>query len=164
MKRLLVTLLALLYLASMAPGQFTIAPASAPKFSISPAKFQITPAPVAVKTYAEARDEAIRSGKPLVVWLGYPPSFSPGDVIHWHTPETDWCGYRGPGVVVSVPWEGNRLVYVAEITASDVTAEKIARTIAGARGRTWAPPARPPAMFQPMPMQLMGGGRGGSSC
>jgi hypothetical protein len=130
--------------------------------------------PPAVRGYAEAWREAVQSGKPLAVWLGYPPPlFTPPDVLYWHTPEADWEGYSGPGVVVSVP-DGGGLYFAAFIDASRCSEGAIRAAVATARVRWRQPAAAPapvrmqaaPAMMAPVRMMFgsMRMGRGGGGC
>ncbi len=123
------------------------------------------PAPVQ-RGYSELQAEAIASGKPLVVWLGYPPVSPSPEYLHWHTSETEWHGYSGPAVIVSVP-DGNRLLWVATIPAGECGPQAIRAAVIGARRVAVAIPQvimRP--MMAPMRMMAapMGRGRSGGGC
>ncbi len=151
--------LALLAVAVTAAGQtFRVSPAEV-SFSVAPYQEQ---KPITFPTYGDARAEAILTGKPLVVWLGYPPSAdAPKDMIHWHTAETDWHGYSGPGVIVSIPSEG-RLLWVATLPASDCGASSIRAALGRSRVLYRSGPvAQPRMMMAPM---MGGGGRRGGNC
>jgi hypothetical protein len=105
----------------MAPADFTVTRAEPSRFVI---KRVSPPAP----TYSQARAEALRESKPLVVWISYKcPSSAvqvPG-MVHFHAPGERWEQWQGPGVVVGVPG-GDGEVYVAGfIGAADCCASSI---------------------------------------
>jgi hypothetical protein len=145
---------------------------STPQFVVrvpaSPFVVTPKPSPAVVRGYAEAWQEAVQSGKPLVVWLGYPPPlFVPPDVVYWYTPETDWEGYSGPGVVVSVP--GDKGLYYAGFLSADKCSEANIRSVVAAEKARWfTRSAIMPQVQMPMMMPMMGrasfgrsGGRSG---
>lgn len=129
-------------------------------------------------TYGEMRDLAVREDTPLVVWLGYPPHQADVALQHWHTTDTDWGGFKGPGVVVGIPHDGE--LYVAgflDATQCDTTGIRalIARTRAVWKGtvRIVSAPFRAmqsrsmmgySSTMMAAPMRIMRAGRGAGGC
>jgi hypothetical protein len=159
------TIIALLLFAGVAAGR----PPQYPRPPQAPPVAE-EPAPVAPPlTYADARAEAIRTGKPLVVYVGRePPLFTPEEWLYWHTSRLVWEGYTGPAVVVSYPG-GDRLFWAAtlpgwasegQIRAALTGSQRGYATVPGPGAVRWhAAPAAP--VYYPAPASR--GGRA-SSC
>ena len=102
-------------------------------------------------TYAEARAEAVKESKPLVVWVGYHcPSSAvqvPG-MVHHHVPGDRWERWTGPGVVVGVPGGDGELYHAAFIGAADCCATNI-RAAVEATVRRWESGTSPTASAPP---------------
>lgn len=147
--------------ASSQTPRFTvrIIPQQVTTFTVNVAPVQVVDPPSPQRSYGELRKQAVDEGKPLIVWLGYPPRNQSKDYLHWHTTSVDWGQFRGPCVIVSVPKDGD-LWLKTVIYDSNPEAVKAAVEGRSFRQVTPTPSVQPQVQLRPQTFnQPASGGR-----
>lgn len=115
-------LLSVLLADSRVDVAFAFAQAQARTTPSVPVSPQPPATPATGKTYAEQYAEAIRTGKPLLVWVGQPrPTGNYGDVLACEAPT--FPGIAGAGCVVATPDGRGGLLRLRDLTGTPTPAD-----------------------------------------